>query len=318
MLSPFRAHSIVLSNDGDKTFEGFLLKCNAGRFIDLPDGVKFKDCVPAADDMAAQYGGREARQAVGHSTSTPKSSVTVKWEPPAGAQRSVRVGFSSAVVADSAENTWHPLTSPLNVEVDIPDTSIVDILDVGDHCTASGLICTNCISPQAFGGLCESGEGGYSLAVDPDYYPTWYPNYPPNLLRVTLSGPSFKGFMLKTSVGVFEWLPDEAIFKDCSGDDGSSDESPGGTGAQQTVVAKTDATKTQLRFQLLVPPGTTSFTITTIVLRDSDMWFGWVAPVTLADAPPSPADSGGSGSAGASAAIFARPPFSHTRRPVLN
>lgn len=244
------------------------------------------------------------RRAVVHRdhTST-KTSVSVIWEPNACSERTGSATVAAAVVVNPV--LWFPL--PITrISVDIPDGSLERVETEALYCTPGAAVCTTCIQPSM--GLCESGKGGYSLSVDHDYYPARGFD---NVLRLTLSGPTFVGFLLKTSVGAFEWLPREAVFKDCSGDDGSSAASPGGTGTGQAIVASRSRDKTELIIQLAVPANAASLTVTTVVQKTADQWYGWVERIEReVVAPPSPPSSGSG--AGASNARSAGPPSSRS------
>jgi hypothetical protein len=257
---------------------------------------------PGGNPYTSTCDGSLHRRAVIHRdhTST-KTTVSVTWEPNACSERTGAATVAAAVIVNPV--LWFPL--PITrISVDIPDESLENVETDALYCTPGAAVCTTCIQPAM--GLCESGKGGYSLSVDHEYYPAR--GYD-NVLRLTLSGPTFQGFLLKTTVGAFEWLPSEAVFKDCSGDDGSSDASPGGTGIRQAIVAARSRGKSELIIQLAVPADAASFTVTTIVQKTAEQWYGWVERIQRdVVAPPSPADSG---SAGTSDSLFARQPVCH-------
>ena len=287
--------TITLTNSNpSESFQGFLFKCTSGRFINLPEAAQYKNCegvsMPTSSPGGSPYtstcDGSLHRRAVVQRTTASKTSVSVIWEPNACSERTGAATIAAAVVVSPL--LWFPL--PITrISVDIPDDSLQTVVTDALYCIPGVAVCTTCIEPGA--GLCESGDGGYSLAVDHEYYPARGVN---NVLRLTLSGPSFVGFLLKTSVGTFEWLPREAVFMDCSGEGGSSDRSPGGTGAGQAIVASRSRDKSELIVQLAVPAATASLTVTTIIQKTTEQWYGWVEPIVrevTAPPPPAGADS---------------------------
>ena len=265
-------------------FQGFLMKATAGSFVNLPATAQYKDCaeVGGGDDSP---GGRHYHSAIVQRTTENMQSITITWRPSAFARRT---GTGRIVLAVVKEPTvWFPV-GIRTIESVIPDPSFSLARDAwaadasfkaaGDHCTDN--LCTNCISP--FQSDAQSGTGGYSLAVAA--------SATPNVLELTLSGSSsFKNFMLKTSGDTyFEWLPDAAMFKDCTADGSSSSDSPGGTEIGQSITAATSAGKLELVVELAYPAGATEFTVTAIVMKTDQEWYGWVQTVVPPSPPPEP------------------------------
>ena len=276
--------------------QGFLIKATAGYFVNLPATAQYKDCADVGGGTASP-GGRAYHSAVVHRGAAELPSVTITWHPSA-TQMSRARGEGTARIVVAAIHTptvWFPVGIRPITSV-IPDWSTTRA--AGDHC--SGGLCTNCISPEfQLGGAQSSITDGYRLTASQD--PAL-----PGVVSLTLSGQAaYRGFLLKTNVGAFEWLPAEAQFKDCSGAGGSSVESPGGSEARQAIVKVNDAGTMELTFDLAFPAGTTAVRITTVVIKDSDNWYGWIADFAVEATADSSAVDGGGGTATGNAAALA-------------
>ena len=284
------ARSIVLANQvAGYNIQGFLMKATSGYFVNIPTEAQYKDCA-AVGGGTASPGGRAHHSVVVHRSDASLPSITITWHP-SDLQMSTARGAGSGRIVVAAIHTptiWFPVGIRPITSV-IPDWSTTRA--AGDHC--SGGLCTNCISPDFQLGAGCSGNGGYSLTATQDATV-------PNVVSLTLSGQAaYRGFLLKTNVGAFEWLPAEAQFKDCSADSGSSVESPGGGATGQAIVKINDAGVLSLTFDLAFPASTTTVRVTAVVIKDASNWYGWIANFPVQTAAP----SGGAATGGNAAAL---------------